>query len=225
MEAMRCLQDFFSSPSMSLAQNRMRARRRCTKRWLQTILFLLGSHTKHSSVLPVSPLAAPCPASSMVAGRLMDALHHLKGTLWCRIIQRSRSPVWKPPLPFPHQHRCNLMTNTAWHQFSQISPKYSTLALNTRGMKKGYCLWPCVETLHLPFPWTPWQYTFGFIFPPLPPSFPDVHFRTEAKPSNWYKPHLDGIVCPPFSMYIFCSSGHPIFSETRFWWQLCCLEC
>lgn len=79
--------------------------------------------------------------SSTASGKLTDALHHLKGTLWCRTVQRSQFPVQKHLCHFPHQHRYNVKTNTAWHQFSQISPKYSTLLLHTRYTKKSYSLW------------------------------------------------------------------------------------
>lgn len=120
------------------------------------------SHPKDSSVLPVSLSAAPClaPAQRLGCSQVLF-IHHLKGTLWCRIVQRSRLPVQKHLLHFPHHHRCNLKTNTAWHRFSQISPKYSTLPLSTRDTKKGYSLWPLTETSCQPFPWTAWQCTFG----------------------------------------------------------------
>lgn len=156
-------------------------------------------------------LSCTMPGSSTAAGKLTGALHRLKGTLWCKMVQRSRFPAWKHLHHFPHQHRCNLKTNTAWHQFSQISPKYSTLPWSTRDTKKDYSLLPLTETSCLPFPWTAWRYTFGLHLHPS--------LLSAAGQLNWYKPHLEGTGCLPFSsvMCIFCSGGHQIFSETRFW--------
>lgn len=138
---MRHLQDFFSSSLMSLTQSKMRDQGKDA--WKGGFELCCSSRVLHWRWLSSARVSSSCTmsGSSTASGKLTGALHHLKGTLWCRTVQRSQFPVQKHLCHFPHQHRYNVKTNTAWHQFSQISPKYSTLLLHTRYTKKSYSLW------------------------------------------------------------------------------------
>lgn len=98
-----------------------------------------GSYTEGGSVLPVSPPAAPCLAPAQHPGSSQVLF-----TTWkahCGAGQfKGASSQFRNIYDIFHTST-DIKTNTAWHQFSQISPKYSTLLLHTRYTKKSYSLW------------------------------------------------------------------------------------